>query len=794
MIKKILAGFLALCLISSLSFKGDSAYAQSNGDNSLEFLKAIEIIPEDLEGDNIALRADFAVFTMNLLGESFSPSNYTGRYSDVLESDSCARAVETLTELGYLSGYSDGTFLPQKPITAEEAIKVLVEITGHRYMASSKGGYPNGYILVAKQLGILRGIDITAGMLTIDTLAKLINNTFDVELVMTSGVHLDKDGNNYHDLYTEDGRTILTEYLKLYRGKGIVKGNEITNLTDISINENEIIVGGVTLSCSDAYADDFLGHYAEYVYKLNEEKNIRELKYIHSLSEKTVVLVGQKLVQIDGMEISYEENDKTEKLTISPVADIIYNNDKVSFDEKYFNNTDYSKITLIENTGDSKIDFIKIEVLQQILAGTINAEIQKVTDLEDYGKTLNFDQRNYKKVIIMNAENTLVDFNSIMPGMIITYIKTNDYLKCYLSEKVIRDKITSISNKDGGYIYKTEEEVFSPAPGLEDKSALLGKNVIMYIDAFGNIAHMAEDKTDSSEKVGFLLSVSPDFEGLNKKYYFNIYTKNDVEEHFLAAEKVLYNGEKIKKEALPQTLNQTVVLYELNENNEITRLEQPVADSEHEEGRLRVSYPKAAAYFYRSNNSFGSKSYYDGNTLMFSISSDEGELVTEDDISILDSSTLANSKEHTVETYDRSKKSMVVDAVVVYGSAGDNVLNGSSLFVVSSFEEHLVDEDVRHVLTGYNNGVYTEFYVDDEDEYLESIKAKNPEKGDVIRYGLNGKDELRYIETLYKVDGGWQPGTYTYPEGKKYYSIPFIIYAVFNRKTQEDQKRRGLRK
>ncbi len=773
--KKIIAGFLSVCVVLSL-LVFSPVYAKENEESyDLDLLKAIGIIKQDLNGNEIALRSHLAMYTLNLLGEDYVVSAYTGRYSDINKEDEYASAVETLSDLGYIAGYSDGTFLPSKPVTVNEVVKVLVEITGYGFKAKINGGYPLGYRLVANELRMLNGVIDDTEYVSINKLAKIINNTLDVHIIETNGITVGADGSSYDNMVATSGKTVLARNLKMYRKEGVFSGNEIINLTDVILGENEVVIDGIKLNSSQIYTDDFLGYNVKYIYKMEEANGVKELKHIMKSDNKETVLVGNHLVDVNGMELTYEEeNEKERKLTISPLADIIYNTKKVTYDKKYFDNSDYSKITFIENNEDSKIDFIKIEVLNDIFIDKISADSKKIYDKQKISGVLDLDENNYDKVVILDENGLVVNFDSLVPETVFTYMKTDKYLKGYLSSKKASGVIRSVGKDNGTEIYNTDTETFLSTPNVTKSGDVLGKLVTIYLDAFGKAARVLESSTSLKEKVGFLFASKPEFDYAHDNYYFSIYTSDGQKMSFAAAERVWYNGTNIKKMNLPAVLTNTVILYELNENNEIVRLEQPVSNALHSEGRLRVSLPKSTAYHYRSNKSFGSMGLYDENTVFFSIDADEGETVTENDISIQDANLLDATENYVVEMYDTTRNGMPAKAAILYSSAVAGVTNGYNLLAVESFTQVFDGTDVKYILRGYNNGEFMEIPVDSD--YINSIKSYNLKKGDVIRYGLSGKQELRYVEVFYRINGGWQMALDYYPDNSKIYSIPRINY------------------
>lgn len=91
--------------------------------------------------------------------------------------------ISAAAEQGLINGYVDGRFLPDNPVTYNQAVKILICALGYSEKAEKAGGYPYGYLLEAAELGISEKITaefenyITRGMA-----ALLMNNALDVTM------------------------------------------------------------------------------------------------------------------------------------------------------------------------------------------------------------------------------------------------------------------------------------------------------------------------------------------------------------------------------------------------------------------------------------------------------------------------------------------------------------------------------------------------------------------------------------------------------------------------------------
>ncbi len=79
-------------------------------------------------------------------------------FSDVGTEHWAYEYINKAQNTNIINGYGDSTFKPENRVTYNEFIKMLVCVTGYADKAEEKGGYPNGYIAVAEEIGITEGI------------------------------------------------------------------------------------------------------------------------------------------------------------------------------------------------------------------------------------------------------------------------------------------------------------------------------------------------------------------------------------------------------------------------------------------------------------------------------------------------------------------------------------------------------------------------------------------------------------------------------------------------------------
>lgn len=182
--KKFIAALIVMALmLTSTAF----AYTDISDEvlsDKVETLSKYNIINGYGDGSfkpgNPITRAEFCKMimcaTMND-GIEFADS----KFSDVSDGFWAKDYICAAKSLGVVNGVTETTFSPQSNITNEQAVKMIVCALGYGEEAVAAGGYPYGYIKIAKDLGIINdGVDAKAISKRRD-IAEMVYNILDVE-------------------------------------------------------------------------------------------------------------------------------------------------------------------------------------------------------------------------------------------------------------------------------------------------------------------------------------------------------------------------------------------------------------------------------------------------------------------------------------------------------------------------------------------------------------------------------------------------------------------------------------
>ena len=178
--KRIISLILVLSLILSFcTFASEKDALISSG-----------IIPSGTASENGGVtRGSFAEMIVALINMEELTVPYESVYSDIDGETEMGKAIITLTNMKIMSGYSDGTFRPERELMVSEAVKIIVQLLGYGYKANAYGGYPTGYMYMANELKLMNGVvGAYTDNISYESAVMLIYNSLDVPLSVASGV------------------------------------------------------------------------------------------------------------------------------------------------------------------------------------------------------------------------------------------------------------------------------------------------------------------------------------------------------------------------------------------------------------------------------------------------------------------------------------------------------------------------------------------------------------------------------------------------------------------------------
>ncbi|WPX08533.1 S-layer homology domain-containing protein [Anaerocellum danielii] len=160
----------ALSIIAP-AFAQDEATTEETGsvyDQAAKVLVEKGILKGDESGnlmlDKSLTRAEILAMIIRATGQEDVINDYKDvepSFTDVSKDHWAFAYVEAGKDLGYVNGYPDGTFKPDKPVKFEELAKMLVAAKGE---SPAAGKWPLNYVRKALDLGLFNGIEDEVGI------------------------------------------------------------------------------------------------------------------------------------------------------------------------------------------------------------------------------------------------------------------------------------------------------------------------------------------------------------------------------------------------------------------------------------------------------------------------------------------------------------------------------------------------------------------------------------------------------------------------------------------------------
>lgn len=261
---KKISGFLAaimifMTLFTNLSFAADLKFSDVNDTtqyrDAILSLTAIGLIKGYEDGTfrplgNIT-RAEFTVMVTRALG--LDGVQVAGDiFTDVGE-HYAKYNIRTAYDLGIISGMGDGTFQPDSQVTYEQAVKMIVSMLGYSPNAEALGGYPNGYMAAGAELGITKNVTIASDApAPRSVIAQILNAALTVN---TQSTLIGPDGQKTYSLSEE---TLLYNKLKIKKIKGTLIGvhDSVTEECTTTLLSNEMCI----ISKNEEYIIDYTSY------------------------------------------------------------------------------------------------------------------------------------------------------------------------------------------------------------------------------------------------------------------------------------------------------------------------------------------------------------------------------------------------------------------------------------------------------------------------------------------------------------------------------------------------------
>lgn len=768
---KIISALLTLIMMCSVFSFDSSALAAEQGEfaENLEFLQALSIVNDEdkfIENPiNEITRGEFLSLCIRAYGAEKADGFFDGvtYFTDVDEAYAYAFYVNYAVALGIIGGYDNRIFNPDNLILTNEAIKVVVSLLGYGTKAEYAGGYPFGYLKVANDLKLLKGLSFDGGKtLTVEEALKLLGNALEIKMIemKTAGV----TGKPLE----EKGQTLLDK-MRVIKSKGFVTSVLGTTVSGNAVKvHNEISINTVKYNLKYAPAKDFIGRKVITYIKLSKEGLINDLVYASvDKGDKGIKVYSENIHSITGFnttdsiinqaepKIKYWVNSITDKepeeIRLLSVPLVIYNGEA----RRNINNQLFmpsaGNVILNDIDDDGIYDLVIINSFKTKIAEKAS---EVAVQFQNGEGQLTLDKSDKTKIIRIIKEGNEIETKDIKKNDVLSIAMSDsqNVINIFVSTQIIQGVVEEV---DSEFVYIDEERY------KIDESCkvtiMLGRYTKLYLNNDEQIAK-AEIMDDSNEKVGYLMEIEKN-RGLSDALTLKlaIYGKTIDLSQLMTKQKITYTiGDLTRKVNASELLSlfksneltkRQLIKFTTNDNNEIIKI--TAAKEGKDSNFFSLDYQKDAAIYSEPDPIFDSKFRVNPKTTkIIVIPPAKYESSPE---KYKSSIAFTKDSNYQIEVYN-SNDFNVSEFVVITQKTATEVTNPPStttrsypIAVVEGISKKINEDEeiVNAVKLRAGNNINSLEIVD------EVYNAQNLKFGDIIQYDTNSDGKISWVQKWY---------------------------------------------
>lgn len=775
--------FLAfLLVVSTLLFQstGWAYYSDTVGTNyekPVNVLSALGILNgyEDgtFKSDKEVTRAEFVEAVIRFLNLNEIINDDMTYYNDVQKGYWALSAINTATGIGIIKGMDDGNFYPDNNITVTDALKIIVSSLGYDVFAKQAGGYPQGYLTTASELGLLENVKTPAsdGAKRGD-IAVMLYNALEVRQVVKTSSG-----------YEIGNKTVLNDVHNVQKRNGVINCTKYAKMVPIeNLGEDEIAVDSVVYKIDDPFLHELVGYKISFYAKETADNEYTIIYYeISRKNGKSILIWADKLLgQNNDSKLMYEDENGKKKSVDIEAEFVVLNGRSVKYTGSDMFDIDEGNVLIIDSDDNGAYETIFINHSETLVVDRIN----KTDELIYYKYSGNkYKELKDKKVsIYKNGEKTELSLLKEWDVLTVYESPVSDDILIYVCDKSESVTIESISNTgnemefsiSGGEKYKVGYKYFKLLNDGADNVIMpkTGATVKLYFDINGDVAAISSSET-SKEAYALLIRV---YEGDNGNILVRLMNENGEVKSMECADKLtVYDGSssakytdsellraKLMKTTIPDENNSfngnlfQVIQYRVNTEGKISKITAAKQSGERDLNTLTLDYYSTGAISNGSDIFGGAYRVPQGTAKIFYVPNDfeKYEKYTT-------KTSMVEKTKYKCALYDMDNHNYVSAAVVFQPeeSGVSMEVKYNPYYIINKTTEAVDD----------NGDIITRVYCMNNRKMTTIDFEKNPGfvKGDVYQMGfMDGKPVIKnkiYDSTLdaYAGSGTAEPGKLT---------------------------------
>jgi hypothetical protein len=499
--------------------------------------------------ENIVTRAEMAVLIIRALGlTDYVSGTAKSSFTDMAGYGWAEGYIAYAESLGFMSGYGDGTVKPGNTVTYDEATSMLVRALGYT-TESLTGSWPANFVVRAKSLGILDGIQAGPAGANRGDVAIMLYQTLDLEIGTV-------DNENRWNKNDPSDTMLARLGAEMYVPSAYINESDDSFLLTDDIAEDA--VGNVR-----AYVGAVVSAYA------NDDNEIIAIKTVYSTFLTGDFINGDTKFESAGTDYTVVNAAQGDVDETTP--DAVYFINGYMIDDA--NDWNIAGNWSVENVKDLKIaadvSGKRINEIYSVAKWVAKDVFPFDTDYVDEIsedmtiKGFNFPENDNREIDLTAFELLGIDSLDALEedNVVAVYLKDNndessDIVKIEVGTKVVKGKVTRATS-GGNAKYTINGTAYSATNGLEPK---VGDEGTFFLDYNGKLAFF--EGSGLSGNYAMVL-VNPDLKtsyGSNNVWQVKLLTKDGDEKIFIFDEDV----------ATSAAIANNVIEIDINRDGELT--------------------------------------------------------------------------------------------------------------------------------------------------------------------------------------------------------------------------------
>lgn len=824
-LKKVLAFAIVFAMMLSMAVSAGTLYPDvddaASYTEAVATLKALGIMEGDDKGnfnpDASIVRAETAAIVARVRALTNAAAGKS-TFTDVPADHWAAGYINLAEQSKIINGYGDGTFGPSDPVTYEQVIKMIVAALGYTPKAEIEGGYPSGYLTIASQKDILKGVSVKPGEAAPrSAVARMIFNALEVNTMEQITF---KEGEAE---YQEVAKTLLNDYLKVDKYEGVVVN---TYATAAGNNENEDITIDVAVKNGVAYvapgyilqegntdATGFLGMYVAAYAEIDDITGKETLLGIAAKANKnnTLELDYSDVENYDSANFVVEyvkgtgaiQKAKLNKNAAgTAISMTVFKNGAagaVSDLTSFLSAPASGVVKFVDNNNDSYYDvaFVTAYGADYVVA-EINANAKVLTQKD--GTNIPVYLNNEAYTTIFRMDGAQIALEDIQVGDVITIARSGNLINAYVARKVVEGSVTSKTGTGVDALYTIGGEKYrsniTVATGDEGKFYLNVDNRIVAKDAtsvagnYGFLYNAWLNQGGGSNGAACIKFLGTDGEWQELEFAKKVtIIKNGAVDADIDAKDGItgfFSG-TIQADDSFATITRQLFQYRTNAAGEINKIWLDATKGAEDENNFSFDGEVTSNKTYSASQNKLGNIYFNDETIVISI---PNAITEEKDIKLTKvSSIFVDDKDYNnVKAYDYVDG---IPTVIVVQGAEATIVEDTKLFLVTEVVEVRDDnEQDRIKLIGYQAGEEVEALIAEDGATL--FKAGNhggdfsipevgnyvPAAGDAILFSLDADGAINNVELLFsKADATFAAGDVVNAQVDGLYAVNYYAHA-----------------